>query len=78
MRFTIVYTVASIFLVVNLGIAPERINWMGTGFGAFWALVFADVWKTTPFVVLILIAGLQAIPEDPLSAGKGRCRRKVQ
>jgi multiple sugar transport system permease protein len=52
------------FLVVNLGIAPERINWMGTGFGAFWALVFADVWKTTPFVVLILLAGLQAIPED--------------
>lgn len=52
------------FLVMNLGIAPERINWMGTEFGAFWALVFADVWKTTPFVVLILLAGLQAIPED--------------
>ncbi len=52
------------FLVVNLGIAPERINWMGTGFGAFCALVLADVWKTTPFVVLILLAGLQAIPED--------------
>jgi multiple sugar transport system permease protein len=52
------------FLVVNLGIAPERINWMGTEFGAFWALVFADVWKTTPFVVLILLAGLQAIPKD--------------
>ena len=52
------------FLVVNLCIAPERINWMGTGFGAFWALVLADVWKTTPFVLLILLAGLQAIPED--------------
>ncbi len=52
------------YLVVTLGIAPERINWMGTEFGAFWALVFADVWKTTPFVVLILLAGLQAIPED--------------
>ncbi len=52
------------YLVVTLGMAPERINWMGTEFGAFWALVFADVWKTTPFVVLILLAGLQAIPED--------------
>lgn len=52
------------YLVVSLGISGERINWMGTEFGAFWALVFADVWKTTPFVVLILLAGLQAIPED--------------
>lgn len=26
--------------------------------------MFADVWKTTPLVVLILLAGLQAIPED--------------
>ena len=52
------------FLVMNLRLAPERINWMGTETGAFWALVFADVWKTTPFVVLILLAGLQAIPED--------------
>ncbi|MEW6712442.1 MAG: sugar ABC transporter permease, partial [Candidatus Riflebacteria bacterium] len=52
------------YLVVAMGISAERINWMGTEFGAFWALVFADVWKTTPFVVLILLAGLQAIPED--------------
>ena len=52
------------YLVVNSGLVSERINWMGTEFGAFWALVFADVWKTTPFVVLILLAGLQAIPED--------------
>jgi multiple sugar transport system permease protein len=52
------------YLVVTLGMAPERINWMGTEFGAFWALVFADAWKTTPFVVLVLLAGLQAIPED--------------
>lgn len=52
------------YLVMTLGISPERINWMGTEFGAFWALVLADVWKTTPFVVLILLAGLQAIPAD--------------
>jgi multiple sugar transport system permease protein len=43
------------YLVVNSGLVNERINWMGTEFGAFWALVFADVWKTTPFVVLILL-----------------------
>jgi multiple sugar transport system permease protein len=52
------------FLVVGLGLSAEKINWLGTSFSAFWALVIADVWKTTPFVVLILLAGLQAIPED--------------
>ena len=30
--------------------------------------VFADVWKTTPFITLILLAGLQTIPEDLYNA----------
>lgn len=28
------------------------------------AIVFADVWKTAPFVSLLLLAGLQTIPSD--------------
>ena len=51
-------------LVCGLGLSGEKINWLGTSGGAFWALIFADVWKTTPFVVLLVLAGLQAIPED--------------
>ena len=31
---------------------------------AWLATVLADVWKTTPFVALLLLAGLQAIPTD--------------
>ena len=42
----------------------DKINWLGTPQSAFWALVLADVWKTTPFMALILLTGLQAIPED--------------
>ena len=42
----------------------DKINWLGTPRSAFWALVLADVWKTTPFMALILLTGLQAIPED--------------
>lgn len=45
-------------------IAPEPINWLGTPLSAFGALVVADVWKTTPFVTIILLAGLQTIPEQ--------------
>jgi trehalose/maltose transport system permease protein len=31
---------------------------------ALWALVAIDVWKTTPFMALLLLAGLQSIPAD--------------
>jgi len=31
---------------------------------AFWAMVVADVWKTTPFMALLLLAGLQVIPRQ--------------
>jgi multiple sugar transport system permease protein len=34
------------------------------------SLVVADVWKTTPFVTLIVLAGLQGIPEQVLEAAR--------
>ncbi|HHF58268.1 MAG TPA: sugar ABC transporter permease [candidate division WOR-3 bacterium] len=41
-----------------------KVNWLGTAHGAFWAITIADVWKTTPFMTLILLAGLQTIPDE--------------
>jgi multiple sugar transport system permease protein len=52
------------FLLTNLGIANQPINWLGTSIGAFFSLVIADAWKTTPFVAIILLAGLQIIPDE--------------
>ncbi|MDG5816219.1 sugar ABC transporter permease [Chitinispirillales bacterium ANBcel5] len=52
------------FIFTSSGVAENNINWLGTSYSAFWAIVLADVWKTTPFVVIILLAGLQAIPGD--------------
>jgi trehalose/maltose transport system permease protein len=54
----------------NLGIinyflevlAIKRTNWLGDPFLAFFSLVIADVWKTTPFVAIIILAGLSTIP----------------
>ena len=40
------------------------VNWLGTGTGAFLSLVMADVWRTTPFVAVIFLAGLQTVPEE--------------
>jgi multiple sugar transport system permease protein len=39
-------------------------NWLGQGGWSTFAVVFADVWKTAPFVALLLLAGLQTIPEE--------------
>jgi ABC-type sugar transport system permease subunit len=39
-------------------------NWLGQSGWATFAVVFADVWKTAPFVALLLLAGLQTIPGD--------------
>lgn len=51
-------------LLLRTGILRSPISWLGDPTAAFWALVIADVWKTTPFVFLILLAGLQGIPHE--------------
>lgn len=52
------------YLCMKLGLTAVPINWLGSNVGAFIALVISDAWKTTPFVAIILLAGLQAIPEE--------------
>jgi len=47
-----------------------RINWLGTELSALLSLVVADAWRTTPFVAVILLAGLQSIPEDLYNQAK--------
>jgi multiple sugar transport system permease protein len=41
-----------------------RVNWLGDPVWALHAAIAMDVWKSTPFVALLLLAGLQAIPRD--------------
>ena len=57
------------FGVVNdilrrLGIINQGITWLGDPVLAMIAVIFADVWKTTPFISILLLAGLQSIPTD--------------
>jgi multiple sugar transport system permease protein len=40
------------------------INWLGSPAWAIHAAIAMDVWKSTPFVALLLIAGLHGIPRD--------------
>ena len=51
-------------LLQRLGIIDIGINWLGSPALAMTALIIADVWKTIPFISIILLAGLQSIPQD--------------
>jgi len=51
-------------LLVRVGVLQNPLDWLSTPEGAMFAAVFADVWKTTPFVAIILLSGLQSIPQE--------------
>jgi multiple sugar transport system permease protein len=51
-------------ILLRLGVIQTGINWLGEPTLAMVAVVFADVWKTTPFISILLLAGLQSISSD--------------
>ncbi len=55
------------------------VNWLGAPGPALHAAILVDVWKTTPFVALVLLAGLQAIPRDVYAAAEvdGASRARI-
>ncbi len=52
------------YLALKLGISSHHISWLGSTAGAFFSIVISDVWKTTPFITIILLAGLSTILND--------------
>jgi multiple sugar transport system permease protein len=52
----------------QLGINTEGLTWTASPRLAFLAVIAVDVWQWTPFVFLVLLAGLQAIPQEPYEA----------
>lgn len=51
-------------ILQRLGLINTGINWLGEPSLAMVALIVADIWKTTPFISIILLAGLQSISQD--------------
>ncbi len=52
------------FGVVNQLLGGADVNWIGDPGNAFIMIVFWDVWQWTPFVALVLLAGLTMVPEE--------------
>ena len=49
---------------VRLHVLSHNVAWVADPSTALWAVSAVDIWKTTPFVALLLLAGLQVIPHD--------------
>jgi trehalose/maltose transport system permease protein len=59
-----VFGVFNDILVTRLGLLPAKVAWIAEPALALPAIIAIDVWKTTPFMALLLLAGLQVIPGD--------------
>lgn len=58
------YGVINDILVTRLHLLHEKIPWIARASTSLPSMVAIDVWKTTPFMALLLLAGLQVIPGD--------------
>jgi multiple sugar transport system permease protein len=52
----------------QLGINTASLTWTASPKLAMLSVIAVDVWQWTPFVFLVLLAGLQAIPQEPYEA----------
>jgi len=50
------------------GVNTESLTWTASPRLAMLSVIAVDVWQWTPFVFLVLLAGLQAIPQEPYEA----------
>jgi multiple sugar transport system substrate-binding protein len=57
-------------LLARARLVSGPVAWLSEGASAMAALVTADVWKTSPFVALVILAGLQGIPPQLLEAAR--------
>jgi multiple sugar transport system permease protein len=57
-------------LLLRAGVLEAPIAWLGRPGTAMAAIVLAEVWKTTPFVAVVVLAGLQGIPGPVLEAAR--------
>lgn len=51
-------------ILLRLSIIDTKIAWTASADTAMTAVLVVDIWKTTPFMALLTLAGLQLIPKD--------------
>lgn len=57
-------------LLFAFGLIKTPLAWLGVGNLPMISIIIASVWKSTPFVALVLLAGLLALPREPFEAAE--------
>ncbi|MHB1138178.1 MAG: carbohydrate ABC transporter permease [Microthrixaceae bacterium] len=55
---------------VNQWFGLGEFNWFGDRWSSLFVITLSEIWKTTPFISLLLLAGLVQVPEELLEAAK--------
>lgn len=55
---------------VNQWFGLDEFNWFGERWSSLFVITLSEIWKTTPFISLLLLAGLVQVPEVLLEAAK--------
>ncbi len=56
------------YLLSTIGVPP--VNWLGSTSVALWTIVMVDIWHQVSFMVVLLLAGLAALPREPYEAAR--------
>jgi multiple sugar transport system permease protein len=51
-------------------IGLPKVDWLGTTQGALWAILGVDIWQQVSFMILVLLAGLVSLPNEPYEAAR--------
>lgn len=57
-------------LIIRVGIVDSPIPWIADNTLSIVSIILVDVWKTTPYMALLLLAGLQSLPQDCFEAAE--------
>ena len=57
-------------ILQSLHIISAPVAWTANSETAMWAVIMVDVWKTTPFMALLILAALQMLPSDCYEAAR--------
>lgn len=57
-------------ILLNLGLISQKVAWTANPETSMLAVLIVDIWKTTPFMALLCLAGLQMVPRDMYEAAR--------
>ena len=58
------------WMLINVGILDQGIQWLGTPIPAMGAVIFVSTWRAVPFGAITVLAGLTAIPTEVIEAAR--------